>query len=197
MRLIVTIFSFLIATCLFAQEKEPDFVGKIVLNPYVDDNEDFDRSGKDLLLTKLNQLVTLNGCVGEGFDNRFIITAHLITLDEKNTSTVPTKVVVNLSVTIYIGDSTVGTLFSSANVEVKGMGEDVNSARKNAIRKINSRSPELLAAIEEGKRRISVFYEDSAPEIISKANALFAKGNYEEAIAELAVIPSNCSKYQE
>jgi hypothetical protein len=51
--------------------------GLISLNPYIPESENIDESTYSAMITKLNQIVTAYGMSGTGFDNRFIITAHL------------------------------------------------------------------------------------------------------------------------
>lgn len=179
---------------LIAKEADNQ-VGKISLTPYVQDDGLVITETKKYLINKLNQVCSQSGCAGAGFDQRFIITAHLQPLDETVTSSAPAKTVVNLSVTIYVGDGVNGTLFSSWDTTVKGVGDNRDLAWMSAIKKIPTRNSELLAKIEIGKRKIVQYYESTAPSIITKAQATAKGGEYDEAVAMLLAIPAECSHY--
>lgn len=56
-----------------------------------------------MLTTKLQQIATANGMSGAGFDNRFIITAHVQKLNSSQTQTFPQKNAVQVNIGIYVG----------------------------------------------------------------------------------------------
>lgn len=172
-------------------------MGKITLSPYIHPDEVIGETTKKVLVDKLNQVVTLNGCAGEGYDGRFVITAHIVPLEESTTATVPVMTAVNLGVTIYIGDGPDGLLFSSWYTEVKGVGDTREDAWKAAIKKISPRNPQLVAEVETGKRKVVEYFTAQGPSIIAKARGLADGYKYEEAISLLATIPSICSVYNQ
>ena len=171
--------------------------GKIALNATVATTENITDKTYDIITDKLNLVATSNGCAGRGFDDRFVITAHMQLLDESTTNTAPAKTAIRLNVTIYVGDGIDGTLFSSCNVELKGIGDNKEEAFISAIRKIKPRDSALISCIETGKAKIVSYYESVAPSIITKAKAKASGGHLEEAIADLLAIPTACSKYTE
>lgn len=74
------IFFYLLVLCgcvnrTNTQSKEE--IGLISLNPYVPETENIDPITASVLKEKLQQIATVNGMSGAGFDNRFIITAHV------------------------------------------------------------------------------------------------------------------------
>lgn len=164
-------------------------LGMISLNPYIPAEENLSEQATIALRNKLQQIATVGGMTGEGFDNRFIITAHLQVLEKSETMTTPNKTAVKLCATIYIGDGIDGTLYSSYSKEVKGIGESESHAYMSAIRKLPVRDPNLQQAVEQGKQRIIQYYEQIAPNIISTAKSAAAGGNYDEAISMLFSIP--------
>ena len=171
-------------------------LGKIVLNPYVFEasTPDEERANK-VLLHRLNGIVNNSGMTGSGIDDRFIITAHSTELETVTTSTAPVKYVMNLMVTIYVGDATDGTLFSQWSTELKAVGSSRGDCLANAYRKINVNDRNLLAAIEQGKQRIIDYYNQFGPKIIAKARADAQAGNYDEAVSRLMAVPSVCKDY--
>lgn len=91
----------------------------ISLNPYVPETENLGQNANSMLISKLQQIATANGMSGAGFDNRFIITAHIQKLKSSQTQTVPQKNAVEINVGIYVGDGLDGTLYSNYNCDVK------------------------------------------------------------------------------
>lgn len=61
--------------------------GMICLNPYIHESEEIDETTKAVMLSKLNQIANAKGMAGAGFDNRFIITAHLQNVKSVQTQT--------------------------------------------------------------------------------------------------------------
>lgn len=66
-------------------------IGLICLNPYISETEGLGKKATSMLTTKLQQIATANGMSGAGFDNRFIITAHVQKLNSSQTQTFPQK----------------------------------------------------------------------------------------------------------
>lgn len=180
-----------------AQRNEGEQIGKIALSTYISDDEPVGPSTRTILTNKLNQIITMNGCAGDGFGSPFVVTAHLQPMDESTTATVPAMTAVNLGVTIFVGNGEDGTLFSSWYTEVTGVGDTRDNAWMAAIKKIPARNPELIAAIEKAKPRIVKYYESVGPNMIAKAKSAAKGGNLDEAISILAGIPSSCSYYNQ
>lgn len=170
--------------------------GMISLNPYVDENEHLDAASTSALLSKLSQIATVSGTSGEGFDNRFVITAHITELEASTTATAPPKTAVKVAIGIYIGDGIDGTLFSSYVKELKGIGDSKEQAYASAIKKLQVRDPQLLQSIELGKQRIVDYYDQVSPDILRTAEAAAGSGKYDEAMSMLFAIPMSCRDYQ-
>ena len=173
-----------------------DGIGAIALNPFIPEGSGLSSATATMLVNKMNQIATVGGMAGEGFDNRFIITAHVQDLDVAETGTVPPKTAVREAVTIYIGDGLDGTLFSSWTKELKGIGDTKEQARNAALRKLQVRDAELQRCVAEGKARIVEYYDRIAPELLNRSETEAAQGNYEEAMRILLAIPLSCSSYQ-
>jgi hypothetical protein len=156
-----------------------------------------DAQSRELLSDKLSQIVTVNGIAGQGVDNRCVITANIQRLNMTVTETVPAKTALRLSVSIYIGDGIDGTLFSSVNKELTGIGNNEADAYKAAIRKIPVRDRLFIDCVNEGKSRILKYYDQMAVKIIAAAKSAAASGDYDGAINMLFVIPMQCKDYQE
>lgn len=102
-----------------AQAQTTKDIGLICLNPHIPETEALGQKATSMLTSKLQQIATTNGMSGAGFDNRFIITAHIQKLKSSQTQTFPQKNAVEISIGIYVGDGLDGTLYSSYNCEEK------------------------------------------------------------------------------
>ncbi len=182
-----------IPTIILAQQEEG--LGKISLNPYIPESENIGTKALKSLTSKLGQIATVAGMSGKGFDNRFVITAHLQELDCETTATYPPKTALRASINIYVGDGIDGTLFSSYSKEYKGFGDSREDAYAAIVKKLKTNDPELLRSIEVGKERIVQYYNQVSGNIIKTAEADANAGHYEKAITTLFSIPMACKDY--
>lgn len=192
---LVTIALLLICfpTQILAQQDEG--IGKISLNPYLPESENFGTKATTGLISKLGQIATAAGMSGKGFDNRFIITAHLQEIDCETTATYPSKTAVRVSASIYVGDGVEGTLFSSYTKEYKGIGNNREEAYAAVVKKLQVNDAELLRSVQVGKERIVQYYNQISGNIMKTAEADAKTGHYEEAISALFSIPMACKDY--
>ncbi len=183
-----------IGFCAFAQKYDFD---KITLAPSIESTQVLDAKANRIMRDKLSQLAIASGFTSKGLDDRFVITSHATELESIVMPTTPTKYIMKLMVTIYVGDGEVGTLFSSYSTEVKGIGTTQDEAYANAYQRIKTRDPELINTIKAGGIKIIDFYNANYPSIIANAKALAWQGNYDEAIYNLFTIPVACNGYNQ
>lgn len=107
----------------------------------------------------------------------------------------PQKTVLNLSMTLYIGDLTKGQVFSSYTIDVNGVGNNDTKAYNNAIRKLNVQNRNLAEFIERGKTKIIEWYDNNYQNIIQKAKMAAAVKEYDKALYELLSVPECCRGY--
>lgn len=195
MKRAITIFIAVTAFLLTvtAQQKPMAMIGSIALRPYL--SESYGQQVDRVLTDKLQQAAAQQGMAGSGFDDRFIITARLIATDEQQTATIPSKTALRLNIGIYIGDGIDGTLYSSWQTELRGIGDDGDMARLAALRKLNTIDSGLQQAVELGRQRIISYYDSHASSIIAAAQAHAAGKQYDKAILVLLRIPSGCHAY--
>lgn len=184
----------LLSTTAMAQSTQD--IGLICLNPYIPETEDLGQNATSMLTSKLQQIATVNGMSGAGFDNRFIITSHVQKLKSSQTQTFPQKHAVQVNIGIYVGDGLDGTLYSSYNCESKGIGDTEDQAIANAVRKLNPNQEDLQRAIFKGKEQILRYYDKMSGNIIQTAKASAAAGKYDDAINMLFAIPMNNKDFQ-
>lgn len=193
------LFIFIISSLCFAfglKAQTDNGIGRICLNPYIPESEGLGEQSYSMLISKLQQIATIGGMSGAGFDNRFIITAHIQKIKSSQTETIPQKNTVHLNIGIYVGDGLDGILFSSYIFENKGVGNSEDQAMAYAIKNINAAQPQLQEAIALGKQRILDYYNKIADGIINTASASASAGNYDEAINMLFSIPMTNGKYE-
>ncbi len=171
-------------------------IGLISLNPYIPESEGLGQKATAMLQSKLLQIATVNGMSGAGFDNRFIITAHIQKLRSSQTQTFPQKNAVEVSIGIYVGDGLDGTLYSSYTCEAKGIGDSEDQAIASAIRKVVPTQEALQSAIIKGKEQIQNYYDKMSGSILQTAKATAAAGRYDDAVNMLFAIPMNNKDFQ-
>lgn len=170
---------------------------QLVLTPYIIHDANTPTADK-VLLDKLDRIVSKYGVgSGVGLSSPFIITGHAIELNKETTATAPPQTVVDLSLTLYIGNGEEGTVFSTCNMNLRGVGKNLDAAYASAFRKLNINDPELDAAIKEGRARIAKYYAEAGPGLIKQAEALVASGDYAGAYGVLLRIPPVCPQYDE
>ena len=178
-----------------ALAQQDEGMGKITLNPYLPESENIGAKATKGLISKLGQIATAAGMSGKGFDDRFVITAHLQEIDCETTATYPPKTAVRTSVTIYVGDGVDGTLFSSYTKECKGVGDNREDAYASVVKKLQANDAGLLRSVQVGKERIVQYYNQVSGNIMKTAEADANAGHYEEAISALFSIPMACKDY--
>ncbi len=179
-------FLFLIGT-ITAQEGNNIALGTYIPNEV----EALPAAAKQILETKLGQMVTKNGISDISYNSRFIITPNVEVLTKDVLGTAPPKIAINLDVTIYIGDGLNGTLYASKSFNVKGVGTNETKAYINAINNINANSEQVQQFVYEGKEKIIAFFNNNCDMIRKEAKSLDNQNRQEEALNLLVNVPVN------
>ncbi len=145
------------------------------------------------LANKLTQVVTKNG-LGGTKNARFIISANVAISTKDILPGPPPMHAYTLDVTLYIGDGFEGTVFSSTNLTVKGVGKNPTKAYKAALKNVKTKDPDIAAFVESGKAKIIQYYKDNCDMIIKEAQTLADQDKYNSAIYKLTTIPSACGE---
>ncbi len=188
---ITILFLLLAAITSKAQVKLDDF-GRIVLNPYLNDNISMPAEAKSLLLNKLSQIASSNGMAGSQANPRFIITANINIGTKDIIAGPPQMIAQNLDITLFIGDAITNTVFSNTTLSLKGVGTNENKSFIEAIKTINPKNKEVLAFLEEGKTKIISYYSTQCDFIITEANTLAKQEKFDQAIYNLSLVPQVC-----
>lgn len=190
----------IIVVSAFSQnnEKKADDYQRIIVNSYVPDQvEGIPASVKNILNSKMDQIITRNGLGAAAFKSQFIITPRVVVLTKDITPTAPPMVAMTLETTFVIGDGYNGTKFSSIYFESKGVGTTETKAYISAMKQINPRDEKFKSFIEEGKQKIISYYNSKCDFIISEANQLNSQEKYHDAILKLTSVPEICKECYE
>ncbi len=169
---------------------------KIQVSAYVAENSGVPPAATKTLDNKLRNVITAVG-FGAAENQRFILTAHVTTLSEDVTPSAPPMYAYTLSFNLYLGDGMTGTLYSSTQVEAKGVGPTKDKAYLQALKALNPRDPAITGFVKEGKEKIIDYYNANGEAILKNAQTLANNQQYDEALWELSSIPQACSAYYE
>lgn len=191
-RLLILVF-FLSGYSAKAQDNPSlnDF-GRIVLNTYLPKVMSIPAEAKELLHTKLKQIVSNNGLAGSTVNPRFIVTASINVGTKDIIAGPPQMIAQNIQITFFIGDAMENKIFSSATVLLRGIGNNENKAFIDAFKRINSSNQALVSLIAEGKTKIIAYFDSQCDFTLKEAMTLKNQGKYDEAIYKLSLVPEVC-----
>lgn len=170
------------------------FAGNVSISAYMPDQvESVPAAAREMLMNKMNQLITQNGITNGPIGSRFIITPNVMVIDKNTIPGPPPMFAYNLTITFYIGDGIDGRKFASKAIDVKGVGTNETKAYIDCFKNIRAEDQRLVSFLEEAKTKIIEYYNTNCDVIIKNALAASAQGNHEEAIAQLTTIPEACT----
>lgn len=172
-----------------------EFEGKIKLTVLVPEEEGLSTSEMKLIESKLIQMATANGVGGLGGSPRFVLAPEVTVLSKDVTSTAPSKHILNYDITFYVADIISGTVFASENIQIKGVGESDARAFISAFKSLNVKEARFQKFIKTAQEKILAYYKVHGGDFIKEADMLAAKGEYAQAIAVLASIPTEAEPY--
>lgn len=198
MRNTIFLAALLISTALSAQNDlgKTDDLNRIALYAYVDQkvSDRMPAGASEHLRNKLDQVASANGLSGHIPNAPFIISANVNPVDKVITPGAPAKHVLNLDVTIAIGNGIDGVKFGSLTKSVRGVGDNETKAYINALRDIKANDAELAALLESSKVKIIEYYNTRCDIIIQRAMGLSGQERFAEAMNELMAVPEVCSE---
>lgn len=183
----------LVTAMTFAQNNlgASDDAARIAMTAYVDPSLGFNKEVSKQLKNKLNAILTRQGLAGNG-NQRFIITANADILSEDIIVTTKEMYQYELEVHFAVGDGIEGTKFSMASQIVKGLGETKAGAYLAAIKKIKPSDPVFQEMVKQAKNKIIEYYNSKCDFIITEAETLAKKQDYNAAIFKLMAVPDVC-----
>lgn len=174
----------LITTNVFAQECE------IPMSIHLD--KSFSKipvSASNVLLGTLDRIATENGAVAISQANQFVLIAHCDVLDKSNIPGPPMQTVCNVGLSFYIADVYNKKMFSSAYLELDGVGISEAKSYINAFKQVKASNTAIKELVATGKAKIIEYYNSQYPYIIKEAKRLASVQKFEEAVFLLLSIP--------
>lgn len=147
----------------------------------------------DMLSTKMTQMMVNSGMSDYGICKRFVLSSQINILEKDVTPTTPARVSQKVEVTFYISDVIDNLTFASTTIELLGIGTNENKAFKAAFQQIRANDSDLKRFTQEGKQKITAYYESNCKSIMANATRKASVQKYEEAITELVAIPCVCT----
>jgi len=154
---------------------------------YVPNDQLISSESRAVLESKLQTLITDEG-IGANKESRFIITGKIGIVGKEYTSTSPVMIASTLNVFLCIGDGIDGTLFSSINITLKGVGTTEIKSINSALSKLNIKSENISDFLKKGKNKIFQYYAQNCDLLIQKAQISSSKEDYNKSLNELANI---------
>lgn len=185
-RLYTTIFLLAFATIIHSQTV--DDIGKIMLSVTIDEaSSEETHTFRNLIEDKLVKLATQSGYSSFG-KGAFLISPNVV-ISSIDIAEGGMKDVYVARGDMYLTvlDANTGATFSSVSYPLKGSATKKETAIKNAILNVSYENVEKT--FEEAKAKILSYYEEHISTVFANADASVANGNYEEAIANLMMIP--------
>ncbi len=188
MKKILTFIALLGMATAYGQSKTD--IGKIMLSVVVPSSmEGLTNAQLTNLELKCAHIATGNGLAAAGYGD-FILTPKL-TINETNVADGGMKqiTVVNAELALFVMQAGSKVIFSSVTKNIRGSGSSKEAAISNAIAGIKAGDAIYKDFIQSSKEKITVYYGQHCDDIMSKAEALVKRKEYEEAIGMLLSIP--------
>lgn len=145
----------------------------------------------------LTRALSRAGLTSAPYDSRFFVAGRF---DDGYKDVLPgyaTKVVVNTTLTLYVGDAEEHKIFSSESFDMKGVGLSEQEAYSNALKKLNGSNAKLVSFLENAKQKIVDYYDNNYMSYINNAKKAAEARNFEEALYYATAIPTCCKGYNE
>lgn len=151
----------------FLEAFESSKVTLTVLSPAIEGDISYE-SAKQITF-KLLRLVTSNGIACLGGDPTFALVPVLSLQSKGTTATVPSKMTVTYTMTLYVGNMLTGEVYESTGINIMGVGNSYEKAMINAVNGIDN-SREIKQMLANASKKIVNNYEKEPYAIINKVN---------------------------
>ena len=168
----------------------------IDLSAYIDEDTaaQLGESNAAALRNKISKIITRNGMADAA--GLFVVTPTLTVTDDGTVDTGMTTVhVVRADLTLSVKNLFENTVFASQTVSLQANGKSEEACMRSLINKVNVNDVRFAKMIKDVQQSIADYYTRQMPKILSKINSLVARGEYEDAMAALAVVPENVDEY--
>lgn len=181
-----------IANAQNSQGKSDDFA-RISIAPVIPEKlMTLPHGAQEMLLTKMRQIISLNGLSAMDDAPLFVMTPELMVISNDVTPTAPVMYTYNMEVIFNLADLYTGNVYASASQTLKGVGATETAAYNAAFKQIDARGGKYKVMLEKGKEAIIEYYNTHCELVISRANSLASQKNYTQALALLNSVPPVC-----
>jgi len=159
--------------------------------------EPYPTTAKVQLTNKLHQMLTEQGMASLDNNGQFVLTAFMIPQDKEVLPGPPMQIMEKMNANLYIADVVQKNVLATLELPTKGLGRDETRSYLDAIKHLNTKSPEVAKFIQTGKDKIIAFYNEESPRIMKEAMVLSEMHEYEKALYLVTAIPAQCKHYDE
>ena len=145
---------------------------------FIPENDGIPTESRKQLEAKVKQIASNYGLVDDILNDRFYLSANVLTTSRDVVPSTPPRVSLKMDVILYFGDVLEGKLFGSLPISVTGVGQNENKACIQAFKQIPTKSKDMAS-----------FFENR---IIRDAEILVKQGDYEDAVSLLLSVPDFC-----
>lgn len=146
---------------------------------------------------RLQNLVSTDGIVADPGLSNFFIAGKFSHIYAQELAGPPRQTALHTSLTLYIGDVTSETVYSSTTVELRGVGDSEQRAFINALKQVNANNSAIKSFIRSGKTKVVDYFNKNYRQIIAKADKAASQNKYDEAVWLLNMVPECCVGYNE
>ena len=170
----------------------------IPLKVYVEDfPQPFPESAKTQMVNKLHQMLTSNGIASLDVFNDFLLTVVANPVEKIIAPGNPAQIIQSLDFTFYIVDANRQLIYATHTISSKGVGASEARSYIDAMKRVNVKSKDVSAFLDNGRLKIISYYEEEADNIFAKVQLLAKQHKFDEAFYNLCSFPSECSRYLE
>ena len=169
----------------------------IDLSAYIDDETaaQLGDNNAAALKNKISKIITRNGMADAA--GLFVVTPTLTITDDGAVDTGMTTLhVLRADLTLSAKNLFEDTVFGSQTISLQANGKSMEACMRSLINKVNVNDARFAKLIGDVQQGIADYYTRQMPKILSKINSLVARGEYEDAMAALAVIPESVDEYE-
>ena len=150
------------------------------------------------LENKVNQIISRN-CAGASIASSaifvirpefFITSSNVVNAGMRDVHAVKGEI------TLYAAGILDGNIYASLVLPIEGHANTEQGAITQMIQRINVSDVRIVRFIQTAQQKIEEFFVENTPILIQKSEVLAKKGQYEDAVSVLSLIPESVSSYE-
>ena len=166
---------------------------RIPLSTYVYNQGSLNAQAITALERKIGLMATANGYGSTSGD--FVLASEGGVVDIAATATAPVKYIATVQVSAAVINTIEEVVLHNQVFTYKGVGNSAEQAALNAVNQLNPSSKPVVDFMLAARNRIETYYVNQLPNIKAKATSASQRGEYEQALAILGVVPDCLPEY--